>query len=751
MPYPRPTDVALLKLWLTTDALIGYADGDTISTWPDQSGNGYDLTAGTAPTYKVNQLNGRPIVRFDGVDDYLTGTTAMTNLINVAFGTVFVVFNVAAVPATKQLWTQTSTPDTRSEFTSATNLDSVNVQGGGGGTQRASKIIAVSTWYVHMWRNTGSAIQNGLDDPIGVSSTASGSSDSTAGFFRLGANSVAVPTIFTQIDIAEVLIYRANLSDVDTTKVFVYLLEKWGTRGDPIEQARNVASRRLDIFRQPRLMVDQAVPLSFLDSELLDDINVSHPLGPGTRADLGWGIERWRRRPMRLQEEEIDLDGMTVKFRLGDLRRSAHTYRETGVPLRAMDAKREGVAISGIGAARAFSRLSPAWTPNPGSCAIVQVPVGLEKVSTDGILIETAVTNRCLRSSFVSGTAGLTLVGTGVGGSAIAATSSEPLLYDTAVTPQCLKFTAGTPHSTALYATWPAITVNSSNTLRLSIDHLDSTGTGPLNWRLLRSLDSFYWNDSSSGWQAASVWNSLTATPTTSTIVRNLSNRIVTAATTTLTLNVGLPSSGTDARTAYAYHVQVENDVPFATTRIVTNTATTTRDVEQLRLYNISTRRVFPNTRGTFLSRVTPQWDAADVAAAGSSPTIFRAHHDASNFFELKYASGSTRWEFIAVSSGTTATAFIAATPASGTQYDIATFWTSTEGELGLANLSIGLIVDGVIGTNAIMSALPAESDSSVLYIGSNPSNRAANASLVDLEFLTSVWNTAEVTSWGST
>lgn len=79
----RPTDIAGCKLWLRADRGLWQdaartvpvtADGDPIGAWEDLSGNGNHATQSTAaakPVWKVNIVNGRPVVRFDGVDDIL--------------------------------------------------------------------------------------------------------------------------------------------------------------------------------------------------------------------------------------------------------------------------------------------------------------------------------------------------------------------------------------------------------------------------------------------------------------------------------------------------------------------------------------------------------------------------------------------------------------------------------------------------------------------------------------------------------
>ena len=54
-------------LWLKADAIQGLADGQTVNTWTDSSGNGNSptTTVGT-PIYKTNIVNGKPVVRFAG-------------------------------------------------------------------------------------------------------------------------------------------------------------------------------------------------------------------------------------------------------------------------------------------------------------------------------------------------------------------------------------------------------------------------------------------------------------------------------------------------------------------------------------------------------------------------------------------------------------------------------------------------------------------------------------------------------------
>ena len=60
---PATDDV---QFWLKADTITGLSDGDPVSEWDDSSGNGHDVSAGSAPTYRYNELNGLPTVRFSG-------------------------------------------------------------------------------------------------------------------------------------------------------------------------------------------------------------------------------------------------------------------------------------------------------------------------------------------------------------------------------------------------------------------------------------------------------------------------------------------------------------------------------------------------------------------------------------------------------------------------------------------------------------------------------------------------------------
>jgi len=76
-------------LWFSADSL-SLNDNDAVSTWRDLSGNGNDATQGVGgeqPSFQTNEINGRPVVEFDGSDFLEMGSHVTTSAMS--FYTVF--------------------------------------------------------------------------------------------------------------------------------------------------------------------------------------------------------------------------------------------------------------------------------------------------------------------------------------------------------------------------------------------------------------------------------------------------------------------------------------------------------------------------------------------------------------------------------------------------------------------------------------------------------------------------------------
>lgn len=95
-----PTDVSGLKAWYDASS-IAQADNSAVTSWTDSSGNGWTVTQATGaaqPTLQTAELNGKPVVRFDGSDFLNVGNSFTLSSQSV---TIFVVKKPVSAAAQK--------------------------------------------------------------------------------------------------------------------------------------------------------------------------------------------------------------------------------------------------------------------------------------------------------------------------------------------------------------------------------------------------------------------------------------------------------------------------------------------------------------------------------------------------------------------------------------------------------------------------------------------------------------------------
>lgn len=196
---------------------LSLSDGDSVSTWPDETGNGFDLTAGTAPSFATNVQNSNPVVRFDGVDDFLdVSFSALSQPVSI----FIVIANI--------------------DKSSSQNITDGNTDSGGN-TGRLITKYEDSGPYFRSW--SGSSWVNGSDtnsplilsaihestDKIRENGTQTGSAsagDANLDGFTLGIHSdeSSAPA---DIDVGEVLLYNAGSGSINVSGVESYLSDKW--------------------------------------------------------------------------------------------------------------------------------------------------------------------------------------------------------------------------------------------------------------------------------------------------------------------------------------------------------------------------------------------------------------------------------------------------------------------------------------------------------------------------------------------
>ncbi|MFA5043269.1 MAG: hypothetical protein WC567_04695, partial [Kiritimatiellia bacterium] len=238
-----------LKLWVKADTGITKDTNGFVGAWADQSGNGYNflqsIYAGYKPLWQTNRLNGRPALKFDGVNDFMTNTLSPTGQV-----TVFVVRRYQAFVVAKQFLLschQTNTPDGGFCFGSGGLVAPYNRQAlvsGLGGTWASgvnTQDIGVLTtnWAVDTLRISEGRTEFWTDDALKTNDAAHGAM-AVGRTLTLGENAgMAGIQNFFNGEVAEIMVYNRALADGERLLVKDSLGEKYN-RLPLVEAGSNV-------------------------------------------------------------------------------------------------------------------------------------------------------------------------------------------------------------------------------------------------------------------------------------------------------------------------------------------------------------------------------------------------------------------------------------------------------------------------------------------------------------------------------
>jgi hypothetical protein len=238
-----------LQLWLRADVGVDTLNG-TVSRWHDQSGSGNDAIQASAsrqPVLVPGALNGKPVLRFDGLNDKLgfTGTTHMTQF------SLFLVINNHAGTAgnTGNVITFGANGDFNNQWYMGMDIagsDSLGMAGGNFGWIGGSRPGLVTH---DQWRNLSVVLNqtiwnttlqwDGNNVPLVPGGSAAAISvplgDATGSGGGIGgADGVPAGTILAKCDVAEVIVYNVALSEPVRRNIILNLATKYGLPPPPI-------------------------------------------------------------------------------------------------------------------------------------------------------------------------------------------------------------------------------------------------------------------------------------------------------------------------------------------------------------------------------------------------------------------------------------------------------------------------------------------------------------------------------------
>lgn len=208
-----------LLVWWRADTIDG-SDGDTVSTWTNEgsTGSSHDGTATGTPELKTGILNGKPVVRYTSADSdgHYTGSTAISGNFS-----IYVVYD----------WRSgNSGPNTL--FRGLTTDDLYTRLITGGGTHRTSDGTAQIDESTDSAARQDSFIRSGttLTWRKGGSSVGSDTMSSAAAIegFSVAHRRVGGAGEFSNVDVAELLIYDVAHTTSEREEVEAYLTNKYG-------------------------------------------------------------------------------------------------------------------------------------------------------------------------------------------------------------------------------------------------------------------------------------------------------------------------------------------------------------------------------------------------------------------------------------------------------------------------------------------------------------------------------------------
>lgn len=227
-------------LWLSADVTVYtdtglttpvVSDGDLVAGWKDRSGVGHNFTQGTAgsrPSYRLAVRNGKPVIRFDGVDNLMTNAALLSTYITDTAYTVFAVFKATVLNSAgaTTYGNDGLIADTGAYFgLYLKNTPRVSIYNWDGADHAAHQTINTTDFNVIQARHESGNLYISKNGGADSSPTVSGGTDNLGGTMVLGADRLGA--IFFDGDLAELIIYNVALSSGDRTGVTNYLRNKY--------------------------------------------------------------------------------------------------------------------------------------------------------------------------------------------------------------------------------------------------------------------------------------------------------------------------------------------------------------------------------------------------------------------------------------------------------------------------------------------------------------------------------------------
>jgi hypothetical protein len=493
---------------------------------------------------------------------------------------------------------------------------------------------------------------------------------------------------------------------------------------DPIRQG---ISHQLRLFRRALRTFKLDVPLTFGAVEPGDWVWSNNPLLPWSP-----GLLSWQQVPLYVLNVEDRLSSQNRAITFLDLRDQFASFWSP-LQVTGIDDQNSGLAVWHLGGSWSTTRNQIVYGQRPGDGLYQEVATDEPLLTKDGLLIQGGGDiNYLLNSTFSLGATNVFTSWTQTkSGSATITSDTTDYLIDVAGLQRAVKTTT-TAAAENCYISQTVTAFAANTKLYVRAWYRNESGADAYFIRIQRSVDSWYWNDSTPAWQAAvyDIQPALSAT-----ILRFTSKQIdVGAGITNISVTMGhYATVATGANVGHIYAIELQLGTIASWCRrdlLPTTTVAVTRVTDVTAADNSADFRVWNPSRGYFSVEVSPQWNHQDLADGEDKVVLSGAHDGAvggAGMHQVLYYhridSMTGYWEFQGAQWATYYTGS-PTTPAAGVWYKLAGRWTSeAEDEQGLTGQAYSLWVGGTKGgTESTGNTEPGTpTTAAVVYLGNDP------------------------------
>lgn len=220
-----PASISGCQLWLDAHQITGLADGDPVATWADASGNARDVSEATnRPTYQTSEINGLPVVRFDGSNDRLEG--ADNAVWQFTDFTMYAVVRFAGFHAgyyQNTIVSQDNSSKWMFCYKNETGTTHFHQNPGGTELDSTAWTAVVGTWYLVGCSRNATTVSFRTNGEAKGTATHGTQLPDVSGPLIIGVSEGAT----INADIAEIVLYNAAISAGDTTELEDYFNSKY--------------------------------------------------------------------------------------------------------------------------------------------------------------------------------------------------------------------------------------------------------------------------------------------------------------------------------------------------------------------------------------------------------------------------------------------------------------------------------------------------------------------------------------------